>query len=439
MPEGFIFNHNKCVSCSACSAACILENGWTVSPRLVYTYNSQAISAYPIVNISLACNHCKEAVCLIGCPTGSYFREPVTGAIVIEDSKCIGCKYCQWNCPYDAPKFDRGKRIIGKCNLCYSGLIEGKLPACTNACPTGALKFGELSDSASENIPSWIPDKNLNPSVEFTGNMNMVPLRIIPGKIFENEINATGNNEKSITGEWSLIGFSFLSTLSVSTLISSIINGNFPNLILLISTIVLAGSISLFHLGRVMRSWRSLRQLKISPLSREIAAFIIYSSVSLFAGFLKLPAFLIASSVIGLILLILIDSVYIYADRRNSIIYHSGQTFLSSLLIISFFTGSEIPFIFIALIKIVISVFTLSVNRITGNNFGLRFLRLAFLLVTGISLITGFSFPDPVIVTLFLAGELLDRIFFYIDFNPMNIKLLIKNNSISEKDEKERG
>jgi len=439
MPEGFIFNHNKCVSCRACTAACILENGWTVSPRLIYTYNSNAISAQPLVNISLACNHCKEAVCLTGCPTGSYFREAVTGAILVDDSKCIGCKYCQWNCPYDAPKFDSKKRIIGKCNLCYSGLIEDRLPACTNACPTGALKFGEFSEAAPENIPEWIPDKNLNPSIEFTGNMNVVPLRIIPGKIIENEKNEPENDEKSITGEWSLIGFSFLSTLSVSSLISSIINGNFPNFILLISTIFLAGFISIFHVGRAMGSWRSLAKLKTSPLSREIAAFFIYSSVSLFAVFFELPGFLIASSVIGLILLILIDSVYIYADRRNSIITHSGQTFLSSLLIISFFTGSEIPFIFIALIKIVISVFNLSVNRLTGSSFGIRFLRLAFLVVTGISLIAGFSYHDPVIVTLFLTGEFLDRMFFYIDFNPMNIKILIKNNLIFEKDEKKRG
>ena len=84
MRKGFIFNHVKCVNCGACSAACILENSWTVTPRMVYTYNSEAISSLPLVNISLACNHCENAACLEGCPSGSYYREPSTGAIVIE-------------------------------------------------------------------------------------------------------------------------------------------------------------------------------------------------------------------------------------------------------------------------------------------------------------------------------------------------------------------
>ena len=135
MRKGFIFDHNKCVGCGACMASCILENRWTVYPRYVYTYNSEALSSLPLVNLSLACNHCEEPVCLKGCPSGSYFRESLTGAIVIDDRKCIGCRYCQWNCPYDAPKFDDKKKVIGKCNLCYSGLTEGRSPACTNACP----------------------------------------------------------------------------------------------------------------------------------------------------------------------------------------------------------------------------------------------------------------------------------------------------------------
>jgi Fe-S-cluster-containing dehydrogenase component len=439
MQNGFIFDHNKCVNCRACMAACILENGWTVSPRSVYIYNPEAISALPLVNISLACNHCEDAVCLKGCPAGSYFREPVTGAIVIEDNKCIGCKYCQWNCPYDAPKFDKEKRIIGKCNLCYSGMLEGRLPACTNACPTGALKFSEISVAVAENIPVWIPDKNLNPSIEFIGKLNNRPLRIIPEKNSDTEIKVFTNDERSIAGDWSLILFSFLTTLSVSTLISSIINGRFPDLILFISTLTLAGFISFFHTGRVMRVWRSMRNLKTSPLSREIAVFVIYFSISLFGLYLASPFFLIVSSVIGLILLALVDSVYIYAERRKQVTIHSGQTFLSSLLIISFFTGSAIPFIFIGLIKIVLSLSDLFIIRISGISFGIRFLRLVLLLITGISLIAGSFYHDNGIVFLFLAGEFLDRVFFYIDFKPMNIRILVKDHLIFENDEKKRG
>jgi Fe-S-cluster-containing dehydrogenase component len=439
MGRGFIFDQNKCVNCGACRISCIIENRWTISPRSVYTYNPEAISSQPLVNLSLACNHCEEPVCLKGCPSGAYVREPSTGAIVIDDNKCIGCKYCQWNCPYDAPKFDEKKRIIEKCNLCYSGLIEGRLPACSNGCPTGALSFGLLSGKTVEIGPVWFPDKNLYPSIEFTAKQNIVPLRIIPEKTLNHEI-LHQENEKTVMGEWSLIGFTFLATLSVSTVISSLINGEFPaNASIFILTIFMAGIISLFHTGRVLRSWRSLANIKTSPLSREIAAFILYSAFTLGALFFQLPFLLITASVTGLVLLITIDSVYIFADRRRSVVFHSGQTFLSSLLIISFFTGNVIPFIFIALIKLVSSIVNLSARSYTRNRFGIKFLRLALLIVTGISLVTGGNYPDPLIVTLFLTGEFIDRINFYDDFKPLNIKTLIYNHLITDKDEKKRG
>lgn len=439
MRKGFIFSHNKCVNCGACSAACILENGWSIHPRVIFTYNSDTIPSLPLTNLSLACNHCETPVCLNGCPTASYYREPLTGAVIIDEKKCIGCKYCQWNCPYDAPKFDTENRIIGKCNLCYSGLIEGRLPACTTACPSGALEYGELSEPILENIPSWFPDKNLNPAIELTDNQNFVPLRIIPENVFEPEVPKLSAKEKGMAGEWSLFAFSFLTTLSVATIISSFINGIFPEKILFVSIIILAGIISLFHLGKRLRAWRAISNLRRSPLSREIALFIIYSVVSFIAVFFQLPGFLIVSSIVGLVLLIVIDSVYIYADKRKSVIMHSGQTFLSALLIVSFFTGIVLPFIFIALIKLAASAYSLSFNKINNINFVIRFLRIALLLVTGVSLVSEISYPDPVISSIFLIGELIDRIIFYIDFSPVNINTEIIKQINIERNEKKRG
>lgn len=439
MRKGFIFSHNKCVNCGACSAACILENGWSIQPRMIFTYNSEALPSLPLTNLSLACNHCETPVCLNGCPTASYYREPLTGAVIIDEKKCIGCKYCQWNCPYDAPKFDTGNRIIGKCNLCYSGLIEGRLPACTTACPTGALDYGELSEPILKNFPSWLPDKNLNPAIVLKGKQNNDPLRIIPENVFESEVTKSGANESVMAGKWSLFAFSFLTTLSVATIISSFINGIFPEKILSVSIIILAGIISLFHLGRRLRAWRAIANLKSSPLSREIALFIIYSVVSFIAVFFQLPGYLIASSIVGLILLIVIDSVYIYADKRKSVIMHSGQTFLSALLIVSFFTGIVLPFIFIALIKLAASAYSLSVNKINNINFVIRFLRIVLLLVTGVSLVSEISYPDPVISSIFLTGELIDRIIFYIDFAPVNINTEIIKQINIERNEKKRG
>jgi Fe-S-cluster-containing dehydrogenase component len=421
MRKGFIFDHNKCVNCGACSAACILENGWTIRPRTIYTYNSEAVLSLPLTNLSMACNHCEKPVCLEGCPTGSFTIEPQTGAVIIDDRKCIGCKYCQWNCPYDAPKFDTEKRIIGKCNLCYTGFIEGRLPACSTACPTGALDYGDLSQPYMINAFSWFPDKNLNPAIRFDCVQNKSPLKVIPEKIFEHGIMITAERDRSIRGEWSLVAFSFLTTLSVAAIISSLINGIFPDKLLFLSIIVLAGLFSLFHLGHPGRAWRALSNIRMSALSREIALFLVYSVVSFAAVFFNLPGLFITASFFGIILLISIDSVYTWSDSRKTVTMHSGQTFLSGLLMVSFFTGYVLPFLFIAAIKLLTSVNGLFINKISGFRFGVRFIRAAILIVTGVSLVSEISYHDPVIFVIFLCGELADRIIFYIDFAPVNI------------------
>jgi len=438
MRKGFIFNHNKCVSCKSCSAACILENSWSIQPRNIYTFNSEAESLLLLINLRLACNHCESAVCMKGCPTSSFTRDSLTGAILFDEMKCIGCRYCQWNCPYDAPKFDSAKKIITKCNLCYSGLMDGRQPACSSACPTGALSFGQLSGQKADIGYSWFPNKNLDPAIEFTAGENNDPLRIIPENIYKSEITNPVNKEKSISGELSLIVFSFLTTLSVATLISSIFRGVYPERTVFIPVIVLAGLASFFHLGKRLRSWRSVSNLKNSPLSREVAFYLIYSTLSSITVFFQLPVFLIISSVIGLVLLILIDSVYIYADKRKYVKLHSGQTFLSALLIVSFLSGAVFPFIFIAIIKLAASLYSLLVKKM-NSNFEIRFLRIAFLIVTGISLISHNSYSDLITISMFLTGEFFDRIIFYIDFNPLNINALINSQLNIDRDEKKRG
>jgi DMSO reductase anchor subunit len=206
-----------------------------------------------------------------------------------------------------------------------------------------------------------------------------------------------------------------------------------------IPVLLMATLVSFFHLGRKLRSWRSVLNLKYSPLSREISVLIIYTVVSSIMVFSHLPGFLVASSIVGLIFLLLIDSVYIYADQRRSVIMHSGQTFLSALLIISFFSGIVLPFVFMALIKLMLSVYRLSVKKLNDINFGIRFLRIAFLVISGISMILNISNIALFISAIFLIGELLDRIFFYIDFNPLNINTLIDEKLIIERDEKKRG
>jgi len=98
-----------------------------------------------------------------------------------------------------------------------------------------------------------------------------------------------------------------------------------------------------------------------------------------------------------------------------------------------------LPFVFIALIKLGISVFSLYSNNLKSKYFEIRFMRIAFLTVSGISLISRISYPELPVILLFLIGELLDRILFYIDFDPININHMITEQLNIARDEKKRG
>ena len=64
--------------------------------------------------------------------------------MVYDADKCIGCRYCQYACPFEVPTYDWDDPfgLIHKCQLCFSRLSEGQAPACVKACPNGALRFG---------------------------------------------------------------------------------------------------------------------------------------------------------------------------------------------------------------------------------------------------------------------------------------------------------
>jgi Fe-S-cluster-containing dehydrogenase component/DMSO reductase anchor subunit len=437
MRRGFIFDQDLCVDCKACSAACILENGFTVKPRHIFTSNPEASASLPLTNISMACNHCEIPVCMTGCPASAYTRDQSTGVVIIDDKKCIGCRYCIWNCPYDAPKYDPVKGVVGKCHLCYSRLDSEMMPACTDACPTGALNYGNIDDFDDVGNPPWFPDKKLNPALIFTESKIEVPLKIVPSPAFKGVIQVREQGKKTNGSVWSLIMFSFLTVLSVSLLASSFIKGLSPDKLLFFSLTLLPAVFSVFHLGKWTGAWRALTNIRESPLSREILLFIIYVVISCCSVIYEIPWMIVSSSLIGLFLLIAIDSVYVYSARSNSVLMHGGQTFLSSLLIISFLSGTVIPFIFISFIKVFLFIGTLR-NRGDRSKTILRFLRIAFLIVSGASLISGISYPEPAVIALFLSGELIDRILFYSDFEPGGLAVLINNHIASVTHEKER-
>jgi anaerobic dimethyl sulfoxide reductase subunit B (iron-sulfur subunit) len=151
---GFYFDASSCSGCKTCQVACKDKNdlgpgvryrrvyevcggGWEKTPEGAW---KQELAAY---NISIACNHCGNAPCTDACPTKAMHRTP-EGYVLVDASLCIGCRYCEWACPYGAPQFDPARGVMGKCDFCADYISQGRPPACVSACPMRALDFGPI-------------------------------------------------------------------------------------------------------------------------------------------------------------------------------------------------------------------------------------------------------------------------------------------------------
>jgi molybdopterin-containing oxidoreductase family iron-sulfur binding subunit len=116
--------------------------------------------------VLVLCNHCDNPPCVRVCPTKATWRRE-DGIVMMDWHRCIGCRYCVVACPYGSRSFNwvnprpyvkemtpdfptRMKGVVEKCTLCEKRLSQNLLPACVEACPHGALAFGNLEDPNSE-------------------------------------------------------------------------------------------------------------------------------------------------------------------------------------------------------------------------------------------------------------------------------------------------
>ena len=94
--------------------------------------------------------HCKEAACIIACPTGAIYKDSEYGIVLINEQQCMGCFMCVMLCPFGAISVDLNKKLVIKCDFCKSRLNNKKVPACVEACPTKALKYGDINNLIKE-------------------------------------------------------------------------------------------------------------------------------------------------------------------------------------------------------------------------------------------------------------------------------------------------
>lgn len=190
---GYGLDISRCIGCRRCVYACVDENNQSRDPEIHWIrvleferarivdgirledgdpyYDPETVPEEGKVYIPVSCQHCDDSPCTNVCPTGATWKEP-DGIVVIDYDWCIGCRYCMASCPYGARHFNWGeptipsdqlnpdmhllgnrprrKGVVEKCTFCIHRVREGRYPACVEACPVGARKFGNLLDPNSE-------------------------------------------------------------------------------------------------------------------------------------------------------------------------------------------------------------------------------------------------------------------------------------------------
>lgn len=200
MPRyAMVIDLQRCVGCGSCSISCKNENN---VPDGIYWSNkiTETSGTFPNVRyhyIPTLCNHCDYAPCVRGCPTKAMHKLE-NGITMHNPKKCIGCKYCEFNCPYGVIYFNwkephafwrdtnqlikdgtaspseeaikqktktipyynpereetlfgtRPKGVVEKCTFCDHLVRNGKLPRCVEACPASARIFGDIDNPESK-------------------------------------------------------------------------------------------------------------------------------------------------------------------------------------------------------------------------------------------------------------------------------------------------
>lgn len=144
---GFYFDMTACGGCKTCQIACNDKNDLKTGElfREVKGFESGKFPNPKMYYLSLSCNHCQDPKCVKGCPTQALHKLE-NGIVDHDKNKCIGCRFCTWNCPYGAPQFREEIGKVGKCDLCKDLIANGENPACVDACPMRAIHWGELED-----------------------------------------------------------------------------------------------------------------------------------------------------------------------------------------------------------------------------------------------------------------------------------------------------
>lgn len=179
--KGWKVDSNACISCRACEMACKVEYGLHAGQGRRRRVIEKTVVESGVVRtffISLACNHCENPACIAACPkskTGTFAGDALykdtsggetsvatAGVVLVNPNNCVGCRACEWACPYGAPQYNPTTGKIHKCEMCWQRVANTDLhssrqvPACQATCLGGAIKLMDVDTTPAATSTSFL-------------------------------------------------------------------------------------------------------------------------------------------------------------------------------------------------------------------------------------------------------------------------------------------
>lgn len=153
MSYGMLIDTTMCVACGECSSACDKANALPEKTERkgldanTFTY----VADHGGVSVRHQCMHCNDPACASVCPVGAL-KKTAAGPVTYDAAKCMGCRYCMQACGFRVPTYEwtSVNPRVRKCILCADRVAAGQPTACSEACPTGATKFGDRDELIAE-------------------------------------------------------------------------------------------------------------------------------------------------------------------------------------------------------------------------------------------------------------------------------------------------
>jgi molybdopterin-containing oxidoreductase family iron-sulfur binding subunit len=176
-----VIDLRRCDGCAGlemppqCSQYCNWARFVPEGQQWLEVYAKEAVRDLPdggVQYLPALCMQCQNAPCVNVCPVGATFHTP-EGVVLIDQARCIGCRFCMAACPYDRRFFNWGeplqppqvkaapyniqtqtparKGTVMKCDFCTDRAAAGGLPSCVLGCPRGSVYFGDLEEDIATN------------------------------------------------------------------------------------------------------------------------------------------------------------------------------------------------------------------------------------------------------------------------------------------------